>query len=318
MELLPLRAFLGITFVYAGVQKLSDPGFLHKGSGSYIGTQLHEFARGTPGGFLLRAFPVVHPQLAGVAVAFTEIGVGLLVLVGLATRIAAVVGMSLNLVLFLTASWHTVPYFLGSDIVFVFAWTPFVLVGARGQPALDHQLARGGRPALAGGPTITRREVMGRALAVTGATTLVLGGIAAALKGRYRGGPRVHTLASSSQAPPTVPATPSPPSSAAPPGATRLGPSSRLPNGEAALYHDPGDGSADIVIRQSSGALTAFSAVCTHAGCDVTYESGGLVCPCHGSVFNAETGAVEQGPAVEPLPSRRVLERGGDIYAFPA
>jgi len=58
MGLLPLRAFLGITFVYAGLQKLSDPGFLHKGSGTYVGTQLHDFTHGTPGGFLLRAFPV--------------------------------------------------------------------------------------------------------------------------------------------------------------------------------------------------------------------------------------------------------------------
>ena len=36
--LLPLRLFLGVTFVYAGVQKLSDPGFLHPGAPTYIGT----------------------------------------------------------------------------------------------------------------------------------------------------------------------------------------------------------------------------------------------------------------------------------------
>src|SRR6188472_2446970 len=47
MALFPLRLFLGITFVYAGVQKLSDPGFLHAGAPTYIGTQLHGFASGT-------------------------------------------------------------------------------------------------------------------------------------------------------------------------------------------------------------------------------------------------------------------------------
>jgi thiosulfate dehydrogenase (quinone) large subunit len=31
MALFPLRLFLGATFVYAGIQKLSDPGFLHPG-----------------------------------------------------------------------------------------------------------------------------------------------------------------------------------------------------------------------------------------------------------------------------------------------
>jgi hypothetical protein len=38
--LLPLRLFPGVTFVYASVQKLSDPGFLHAGAETYIGTQL--------------------------------------------------------------------------------------------------------------------------------------------------------------------------------------------------------------------------------------------------------------------------------------
>ena len=47
MALFPLRLFLGVTFVYAGIQKLSDPGFLHAGAPTYIGTQLHGFAAGT-------------------------------------------------------------------------------------------------------------------------------------------------------------------------------------------------------------------------------------------------------------------------------
>src|SRR6266566_264450 len=114
LALLPLRLFLGVTFVYAGVQKLSDPGFLHPGAPTYIGTQLRGFAHGTPGGFLLRTFAIPHAELAGVVVALLEIAVGLLVLAGLLTRLAAAVGLSLNLVLFLTASWHTSPYFLGS------------------------------------------------------------------------------------------------------------------------------------------------------------------------------------------------------------
>ena len=54
--LLPLRLFLGITFVYAGVHKLTDAGFLVAGSDTYIGDQLGAFAEGTPGGPLLEAF----------------------------------------------------------------------------------------------------------------------------------------------------------------------------------------------------------------------------------------------------------------------
>ena len=140
--LFPLRLFLGLTFVYAGVQKLTDPGFLHPGAPTYIGTQLHAFAAGTPGGFLLHTFAIPHAQLAGVGVAIAEIVIGLLAAAGLLTRAAALAGLGLNLVLFLTASWHTTPYFLGPDIVFVFAWLPFVLCGAEGQPALDNMLER--------------------------------------------------------------------------------------------------------------------------------------------------------------------------------
>src|SRR5947199_6376270 len=100
--LLPLRAFLGATFVYAGIQKLSDPGYLHPGAPTYIGTQLHGFANGTPGGFLLRAFAIPQPKLAGLGVALLEIAIGLLVTAGLLTRLAAAAGLALNLVLFLT------------------------------------------------------------------------------------------------------------------------------------------------------------------------------------------------------------------------
>lgn len=97
MALLPLRVLLGVTFVYAGVQKLSDPGFLHPGAATYIGTQLHGFADGTPGGFLLKTFAIPHAGLAGVGVALVEIAVGVLVLTGLLTCAAAAVGLGLNL-----------------------------------------------------------------------------------------------------------------------------------------------------------------------------------------------------------------------------
>jgi thiosulfate dehydrogenase (quinone) large subunit len=49
----------------------------------------------------------------------------------------------------------------------------------------------------------------------------------------------------------------------------------------------------------SSGRFVAFDAVCPHAGCSVGYDPSAkvIVCPCHGSQFNASTGAVEVGPA---------------------
>jgi len=101
----------------------------------------------------------------------------------------------------------------------------------------------------------------------------------------------------------------------------RLGHPSRLPPGQAAVYRDPRDGSPDVAIRASDGAVTALSAICTHAGCQVSYQpgaSGGqLVCPCHGSVFDATSGAVIQGPALTPLPKRQVVIHDAILYAVP-
>jgi thiosulfate dehydrogenase (quinone) large subunit len=269
--------------------------------------------------------------LAGAGVAVTEIAVGLLVMVGLLTRGAALVGLVLNLILFLTNSWHTSPYFLGSDIVFVFAWLPFVLAGATGQPALEHSLNRSsGRerrvsldPASA---LVTRRVLLRRALTATGVATLGISGLAFAARGGYHGSgtaslateprrrprPR-HKPAASHHAAHTHKSSPKLPS-----GSVRLASSDQLPAGKAALYRDPGDGQPDVIIRDPGGQLVAMSAVCTHAGCEVTYSGGKLVCPCHNSVFNARTGAVEQGPATQPLPTKRVVESGGSIYAVPS
>jgi thiosulfate dehydrogenase (quinone) large subunit len=332
MALLPLRLFLGVTFVYAGIQKLSDPGFLHKGAPTYIGTQLHGFANGTPGGFLLRAFAIPHPTLSGVGVAVIEIAVGLLVTAGLFTRVAAGVGLALNLILFLTNSWHAYPYFLGSDVVFVFAWLPFVIAGAAGQPALEHEIARrsGGRRQGAADPAgalVTRRALVRQAVLGFGAATIGIAGVAFAARGSYRVAGTPALAARRPRRRPKQAPHPhsrhhahhhSSPSPRVPSGAVRLGPSSDVSPGSAAAYRDPSDGRPDVVVRDQSGKLTALSAVCTHAGCQVDYQGGQLVCPCHGSVFDARTGAVVQGPASQPLSLKRVVESGGEIWAVPS
>jgi thiosulfate dehydrogenase [quinone] large subunit len=344
--LTPVRLFLGLTFVYAGYQKLSDPGYLHAGSPTYIGTQLKAFSHGTPGGFMLRWFALPIPTVAGVGVALAEIAIGLLVTVGLMTRIAAAAGLALNLLLFLTASWNTHPYFLGSDIVFVFAWLPFVLAGADGQPAVDHQVERSaarerrregmrtydGRPRGA-----TRAQILQDALSATAVGTLAIAGIGYLLRGSYTGptltaartpqsgagtGSKTHhhhhRSSGGSGGSGAGGTTSGSTGSNLPSGASRIASASSLQAGQAATYSDPGDGSTDIVVRLSGGGLSALSAICTHAGCEVSYEGGVLACPCHGSQFNPTTGAVLQGPAITPLSRKRVVESGGEIYAVPS
>ncbi|HUC35541.1 MAG TPA: Rieske (2Fe-2S) protein [Acidimicrobiales bacterium] len=74
--------------------------------------------------------------------------------------------------------------------------------------------------------------------------------------------------------------------------------------------------SAKVVLsRSKTGDVHGFSAVCTHQGCIVgTVQDGQIICPCHGSRFNAQTGAVVNGPAQLPLPSVPVVVSSGGVY----
>jgi Rieske Fe-S protein len=64
--------------------------------------------------------------------------------------------------------------------------------------------------------------------------------------------------------------------------------------------------------------LVAYSKVCTHVGCVVGDPvQGELGCPCHGSLFSLDGGAVKQGPANKPLAAFKLEVRGQDIYAVP-
>jgi glycine/D-amino acid oxidase-like deaminating enzyme len=71
------------------------------------------------------------------------------------------------------------------------------------------------------------------------------------------------------------------------------------------------DGASKIAVcRDSDGTLHARSAVCTHLGCHVHWNSTEQCwdCPCHGSQF-APNGAVLSGPAIAPLPEAKIASR---------
>lgn len=78
------------------------------------------------------------------------------------------------------------------------------------------------------------------------------------------------------------------------------GPASSIPVGGAAIVA-VGD-TAYVVAQPSAGQFVAHSAVCPHQGClcNVLADNK-AICPCHGSEFDADTGAVEKGPATRGL-----------------
>lgn len=309
--ILPLRLFLGLTFVYAGLQKIADPGFLQPGSSTYIGTQLQGFAAHSPIAFLIDVFALPTPQLTGILVIATELVVGVLVLVGIATRWAAAVGAMVNFVFFLTASWMVQPYFLGSDSIYVVAWITLVLTGDQGVLTVRPLIF--GPPAHATGrrtpADLDRRRML-----------LVLGGAAVAgvwvlgLLPRTRNAP----LAANNQggATPTPVGSPTPVAS---PTGTRIGALADLQSQGFLNFTDPATGDPGVAVALQGGSIVAFDAVCTHAGCTVAYDSGAklLSCPCHGAQFDPTHGAaVVGGPAPTPL-TAIPLQVGGDggVYA---
>ncbi|WP_371677076.1 DoxX family protein [Streptomyces sp. NBC_01276] len=127
--LLPLRIFLGVTFVYAGLDKLTDPAFLSATGTGSIG----EIMRGVHDTAAVPALvdlALKAPVGFGIAIAIGEILVGLGVLAGLLTRIAAAGGALISLSLWLTVSWAVTPYYYGNDLIYLMAWTPLVMAGA--------------------------------------------------------------------------------------------------------------------------------------------------------------------------------------------
>ena len=139
--LLPLRLFLGVTFIYAGIQKLTDPQFFSPSAHGYIGKQIEGFAIGSPLHAFLINVALPHASFFGYLVAYGEIAIGLGTLAAFLFRPAAFFGMLISLMFFLSASWHVFPYFYGADIVFVFCWITMLLAGPMntGLPSLDEQ-----------------------------------------------------------------------------------------------------------------------------------------------------------------------------------
>ncbi len=332
--LLPLRAFLGVTFVYAGLMKLADPAYLDPAKPQSVAAQMHVLAGTSPIGGLV-GVAAAHPTLFGLLIAFGELAAGLGALLGLWTRLAAAGGLVLALSFFLTVSWNTRPYFYGSDIVFAFAWLTLLLAGDGGVASLGALVAasarrqtgpgRGGRGGV--DPDLDRRVLLRTSLvaAGVGAVALVAAGLTAWAGRVFAGSSGASGVladsATTGAADPTR--TPGPASASASSGPSTtaraapgvaVGPASAVAVGQAVPATDPSSGDPVWIVHTGKG-FRAFSAICTHAGCPVQYvaSAGEFGCPCHGSIFSGSTGQVLQGPAVTPLPPVQVVVVDGTI-----
>lgn len=144
---LPLRLFLGALFCFAGYAKFSYPGFFDEGSRNGFQSAARAASEGTPLSSLMSPL-VDNPSVFGHITAISEIAIGLGLLVGLLTRLAALAGMVLTTSILLSVNWNGVKEYTGSsgwftavDLAVAAALSIFLLGGA-GPFALDNLFIR--------------------------------------------------------------------------------------------------------------------------------------------------------------------------------
>ncbi|CAB4541381.1 unannotated protein [freshwater metagenome] len=270
-----LRLWLGITFIYGGWNKATDPGFLDQGSPHYIGAQITGYLSTSPIDFILKHM-IEHATLMGWGVMITEFAIGFGVLAGYSLELLSLAGVGLSATLWLSATWSVKPYFLGSDTAYMVLWLALFLLVRGGKSGRN-------KSKLISGLT-DRREVLRLAgVGVLGVVATFSGRIFKNSNPNPESGLTITTVA-------TFPV-----------GSTM--------NFQAA------SGEPAVLFRTNAGVF-AYSAICTHQGCNVAYDSGKnlLKCPCHGAEFDPAQGAkVITGPAQTPLASIKVAIKGDKI-----
>ncbi|KAI1389375.1 uncharacterized protein F4822DRAFT_398087 [Hypoxylon trugodes] len=91
-----------------------------------------------------------------------------------------------------------------------------------------------------------------------------------------------------------------------------------LPLGEKQEVEVEGIEGAKVLLLNAGGKIQAIGPKCTHYGAPlakgVLTKGGRLTCPWHGACFNGQTGDIENAPALDALPTFKVVEKDGVIY----
>ena len=265
-----MRLWLGATWIYAGWDKASDPGFLTAGSPTFIGSQLSAYAQNSPIDFALNKL-IEHATQVGIVVMLSEFAIGFATLLWIAPTWAALGGFLTSLTLWLSSTWNIQPYFLASNSVYTVFWFTYFLFlyGSRRKSNIS----------------IDRRGF----IRVSSIATLA---VASAGLGRLF------------------------PKKAA---AVSAGPVNIIEDNALAvgkIHNFTSKSGSPAVLFKSKTGVYAYSAVCTHEGCTVQYNSvsKNLQCGCHGAVFDPESdGNALSGPTNKPLPKIKVAVEGAWI-----
>lgn len=271
-----MRIWLGATWIYAGWDKASDPGFLKAGSPTFIGGQLSAYAQSSPVGFAINKM-LEHSTQIGIFVMLAEFAIGFATLLWIAPTWAALGGFGMSVGLWLASSWSVKPYFLASDSAYAVLWLAYFLFLYGSRRKSNVSLDRRG----------FIRVSSIAALAVVGA------GVGRAFPKKV----------------------------AEVPVASNGGTTAKKIIKDAALkvgdtHNFTSKAGTPAVLFKTKVGVYAYSAVCTHEGCTVQYNSASkhLQCGCHGAVFDpANNAKVLAGPANSPLAKIKVAVDGAWI-----
>lgn len=352
MVVLPLRLFLGFSFIAASLYKLMDPEFFDPGKAGYIGTQIQGFAQGSPIGGFLSTVAEPNAMLFGIMVVAGEMAIGLATVFGLFSRLAAIFGMLLSLTFWLSATWQVQPFFYGADLPFAVGWLVLALANPHPVLSLDGLIERQQSQQNGSSTATTVRPDRRRFITVAGATLATGVATAIAWDNTFNAKPLAAPAPSAATNPApapsagvqSAPATPTPPATQAPalaspsptPAAQPTFPAAQptptpapqqsgpviatlksLPTGSAVKFVTPDTNQRAILIHEDDGSVKAFSSICTHEGCEVNYSSSAqmLICPCHGAAYDIKTGDVLRRPARRPLDSYPIqVDANGNVH----
>jgi Rieske Fe-S protein/uncharacterized membrane protein YphA (DoxX/SURF4 family) len=269
-----MRLWLGVTWIYAGWDKASDPGFLTSGSTTFIGTQLSAFATNSPIGFALNSVSENATQI-GILVMLAEFAIGAATLLWIAPTWAAFGGFVMSLGLGLSSTWQVQPYFLASNSAYTILWLTYFLFlyGSRRNSKV----------------AIDRRGFLR-------VSTVAAFAVAAAVVGKIFSKTAASTSSGESAA------------------SKKIIEDASLEIGATHNFESKA-GTPAVLFRTKAGVF-AYSAVCTHEGCTVQFNSASknLQCACHGAVFDPFDGAkVVTGPTNQPLAKIKVATEGSWI-----
>ncbi len=265
-----IRFWLGFTWLFAGWNKATDPGFLTAGSSTFIGTQLTDYSTQSPIGFVFERL-IDYPTQVGTFAMISEFSIGLATIFWVVPTMAAFGGFSMSIGLWLATSFHVDPYFLASDTAYAVLWLSYLLQIKNNRRGLSI--------------SIERRGVM---------RVGIIGGLAVAFAGVGKFFTSQSNLDNASAA-----------------TKVRIVKLAALKVG-ATKNFALANGAPAILFRTETGVF-AYSAICTHQGCTVSYtpSSKTLKCPCHGSEFDPFKSAnIVAGPAASKLPSIKVSVDG--------